>query len=217
MKRIFLALLIILILVVASIGYISLRYTIAKTHYGRGIHFQEMGSLAKAEKEYKAAVRLFPWYADAYYELASIYSRQGEATKAIKYAQKAIKLRPNEADYYVGLAFIYYNLKQDEESAYKYFKKAVKLDRKNFFTLYMLGKISEKKGQFDEALGYFKQATLVNEKSLLPCRAMARVYEKQGKFAEAVLAWKKVLKLDPNNKEAKGKLAKLEDELQSLK
>jgi cytochrome c-type biogenesis protein CcmH/NrfG len=209
MRRIFIVLLIVFILAVASIGYLSLRYTAAKNHYTKGLHLHEKGRLGQAEEEYRTAIKLFPWYADAYYELASIYLRQGQAAKAIKYAQKAIKLRPNEADYYVGLAFAYYNLEQDEDSAYKYFQKAVKLDGKNFFALYMLGKILEKKGQLNQALGYFKQAALVNEKSLLPCRAMARVYEKQKKFAEAILAWEKVLRLDPDNKEAKEKLAKL--------
>ena len=58
-------------------------------------------------REYQAALRINPDYAEAHYNLGVVYTRQGRIDEAIRELQAALRINPDFADAHYNLGVIY--------------------------------------------------------------------------------------------------------------
>ncbi len=71
---------------------------------------------------------------------------------------------------------------------------------------YLLGELALAKGDYPQAIDNFKNELALDRKFILAWFGLAKAYEKNNNKSEALAAWKKILELDPSNREAKAKL-----------
>lgn len=79
----------------------------------------------------------------------------------------------------------------------------------------MLGKIYLQKSQISEAQAEFEQVIAINSDNILAHKKLAMIYQGQGQLQRALEACKKVLVIDPSDKEAKGLVGILEKSVAS--
>lgn len=79
----------------------------------------------------------------------------------------------------------------------------------------MLGKIYLQKSQISEAQAEFEQVIAINSDNILAHKKLAMIYQGQGQLQRALEACKKVLIIDPSDKEAKGLVGVLESSVAS--
>lgn len=79
----------------------------------------------------------------------------------------------------------------------------------------MLGKIYLQKSQISEAQAEFEQVIAINSDNILAHKKLAMIYQGQGQLQRALEACKKVLIIDPSDKEAKGLAGVLENSVAS--
>src|ERR1700690_523209 len=76
----------------------------ARDHNERGIALARQGDQAGAAEEFRAAVKLRPDYAEAYYNLGKSLEQIGQTEPAVTAFRSAARLRPNSAVMHLGLA-----------------------------------------------------------------------------------------------------------------
>lgn len=79
----------------------------------------------------------------------------------------------------------------------------------------MLGKTYLQKDQIPEAQAEFEQVIAINSDNILAHKKLAMIYQGQGQLQRALEACKKVLVIDPSDKEAKGLVGILEKSVAS--
>jgi len=93
----------------------------AQKHYERGKAFVKQGEYAKAEKEYREAIRLKPDYAAPHYNLGIVVYFQGKYAEAEKEFREAIRLKQDyiEAHYYLWLLLGDMGRTEEAEAEYR--------------------------------------------------------------------------------------------------
>ena len=126
---------------------------------------------------------------NVYFSLANIFHAKGELGKAIDAFKKVLELEPNHTDASIGLSVLYNDIGQ-YESAKKIFEKADK----------------RVKSQTKEGLLGDK---LINKKFSLKHYELAEMYMSYQRYDEALFEYNKTISLDPDNLEARIKIAKV--------
>ena len=111
-------------------GYTEANKNLAITYRDAGRYAGETErDLAKAKRYLQRSIQLVNTDPDAYRLLGITHGMGGEHTEAIKYFTKVTEMLPDNAGAFVNLgkAYQYYG---DEESARKFFQKAVQIDPK---------------------------------------------------------------------------------------
>lgn len=85
-----------------------------------GAYFSRKGDLKRALVEFKEALRLEPYRAEAHYNLANIHFRMGSLEEAEKGYQEAIKRNPYYDSAHLALAMIYEQKGEPEKARLKY-------------------------------------------------------------------------------------------------
>jgi hypothetical protein len=78
------------------------RYSDAEYHFGYTL--RHLGRFKEAELQYRAMIRRWPHYADAYAELAVVLKRRGNRKGALALLKRAVALAPNNGSYAARLA-----------------------------------------------------------------------------------------------------------------
>ena len=91
-----------------------------------GIFYAGTGDYPQAISEYKKAIKVNPYYAEAHNNLGIVYARANRYRKAISEYKKAIALKPNYAKAYNNLAVAHYYT-HNYRVAVKYCDKALQL------------------------------------------------------------------------------------------
>jgi Tfp pilus assembly protein PilF len=68
----------------------------AKTHYYMGLEAAASGSASEAERQYQAALVIYPDYADAWYSLGNALTTDGQIPQALSCFRHAFDLEPTE-------------------------------------------------------------------------------------------------------------------------
>lgn len=76
----------------------------AHTHHNLGTVFERQEEYSSAETSFKAAIRLFPDFYEAWAELGKLLALQGHNERAISCLEKAIKINPERPEPYCVLA-----------------------------------------------------------------------------------------------------------------
>lgn len=126
-------------------------------YYGRGISYERLKEWSKAEKDFKAALKLSPNRPDVLNYLGYSWVDQNlNLTNAMKLIRKAVKLKPNSGYYVDSLGWAHYRLGKYKE-AVSILEKAVMLRPDDPVINDHLGDVYWRVGRKNEARFQWKQ------------------------------------------------------------
>lgn len=109
-----------------------------QAHFYLGKSHQALNKNADAVSAYKKAIEIKPDYAEANYELGSIYLKQRDFQTALPYIEKAAKINYKSVDYLIALGDNYRELKKCEYAVVPY-GEVNGFDDKNTAAYYGMG------------------------------------------------------------------------------
>jgi TolB-like protein/Tfp pilus assembly protein PilF len=195
--------------------------TEAYEYYLKGKYFGErfwgetasnMDDFYTAENMYFKALEIDSNYALSYAGLADLYntycwyipvnSKEREKYMQLheKHIKKAFALDKSSSYVCLVMAFLY-DLKEDFNNAYKFFKKSLSANDNDPVAQQQFGLFLRRRGLADLALHYMNRAIELNP--LVPYYYAARgnVHRHLGKFDKATMNFRKALEFDPNHKD----------------
>ncbi|MFH1897307.1 MAG: DUF2723 domain-containing protein [Candidatus Desantisbacteria bacterium] len=143
------------------------------------------------------------------FNLAQVYSNSGcfyyensLYNRAEYMITLALRIDPDNPDYYLSRAEVYLE-NQMYDKAVTDCRRAILIDAKNPFAYNQLGAAYWHKGMLEEAISQFQKAIELNPAHTLPYLNIALIYEKNKNIEKCLEMCKCVLKIDPNNLQAK--------------
>ena len=136
---------------------------------------QMKGQLDDAVTLYKRSIELFPT-AEAYTFLGWTYSFMGQLNEAIEECHRAIQTDPDFGNPYNDIGAYLIKLNRWDE-AIPWLERAMQAKRYESpaFPHMNLGRVYERKGEWEQAIQSYKQAVTLNPEYTLAKRAMMRL------------------------------------------
>lgn len=93
----------------------------ASKYFDRANKFVEAGSLQRAKQEYERAIKIYPKYLDAYYNLGVVCEKLGEKGGAIDQYKHYLEIKPDDADVWnqIGVLYDETGSKKEGRAAYE--------------------------------------------------------------------------------------------------
>lgn len=151
----------------------------------------DRGEFQKALMIFSELIETDDRLAEPYFYLGNIFHMQGDLGKAIKAFQKVLELNPEHTDASISLSILYNDIGRYEEG------------QRIFNTT------AERVKSRGNPLGQGVQDTHVNKKFSLKHYELAEMYMSYNRFDEALFEYNKAVGLDPENLEARVKVAKV--------
>jgi len=138
------------------------KISLASEYFNKAYHLHLKGKIDGAIKNYKLSIELYPT-AKAHTYLGWAYSLRGNFEAAIEECHVAIELDPGYGNPYNDLGSYLINLKKYDE-AIEWLKKALEVPdyETRHYPFYNLGRVYERKGEWDIAMKYYAEALKVN-------------------------------------------------------
>ena len=197
-----------------------------------GSLYGTIGSIYMSQRNWEEAanylelrVKIDTGIAGAYINLAACYQQMERFEKAIDILEKAININPKYAPAYVNTGFCYVAMKEFTESR-KWFEKAIKVidTAETVYRIQLadankmigLSYLVEKKDydnpnkKWEEGATYLERALKYKEDDANSHVWLGQAYQNLQKKEDAIKNYKRALKLDPKNKDAKTGLDTLE-------
>ncbi|MCK4533639.1 tetratricopeptide repeat protein [bacterium] len=152
-------------------------------------------------KYFKKAIRSDPDYADAHYNLGSVYIVKGLYDKAIEEFKETIRIKPDDTDVHNSLGVVYVE-KGLWDEAMEEFKEAIKINPDYAEAHYMLGSVYIVKGLWDEAIEECKETLRINPDLAEAHYGLAWAYGEKGLDDKAMEEFKEAIKINPDFAEA---------------
>ena len=118
--------------------------------FDRGNKFVESGSLSRAKLEYEKAIKIYPKYLDALYNLAIACDRLGQKGEAIDDYKRYLAIKENDPDVWTQLGFLYDDVGSKDEARHAY-EKALEIDPKFGRAQHNLGVLLKEQGDLKGA------------------------------------------------------------------
>jgi tetratricopeptide (TPR) repeat protein len=135
--------------------------------------------------------------------LANAYRRAGKISNAIDMYQEHVKSNENDPNALLNLGVSYFENNKFIK-AIDVFNKLIKLDKRYInLSNYYLSKIYQKNGQINKSLEYIRKACLSDTKFVEGFIQYGKVSLELGRIEKAIDCFKRVLKLEPSNTEAR--------------
>jgi len=148
-------------------------------------------------------------FIEATFNLALTYHDMSKLDSAQTYYLKTIQIDPNLVKSHIKLAKVYDDLNQKENGLAEY-KKVMTIDPSYFVAHPTLGPEHNYINIINVTLSELDTKLKNNPDDLASNQTMAKIYFAQGYFGKAANIYRKILKIRPNDSEAKKMLAKLE-------
>ncbi len=179
------------------------RKKLAGTRKERQEVYREMiSAFGRAEKARKG-------FLEATFNLALTYNDMGLLDSAEIYYLKSIQIKPDLVRAHVKLVKVYDEQKKKENALAEY-KKVLSIDPGYFIAHPTLGPEHSYINIIDVTLKEMNQKIEDNPNDLQANQMMAKIFYAQGFHGKAANIYRKILKISPNDAEAKSMLAKLE-------
>ncbi len=148
---------------------------VAWNFFQQAYESQMKGHLDEALRLYKSSIEAFPT-AEAYTFLGWTYSFRGELNEAIEECHRAIRTDPNFGNPYNDIGAYLIELDHLDE-AIPWLEQATQAKRYESpaFPHMNLGRIYERKGDWDRAIDFYKEAVTLNPKYAPAKQAMMRL------------------------------------------
>ena len=180
--------------VINKIGNIS---QADKAYVGRGKYYRSIKEDNKAISDYKSAIRLNPFYALSYNNLANIYRERGQVDSALTGYNNAIVLNPNDYLSYSNRALIYKDLKEYEK-AKQDFDRSISLNPNYWANYYNRGLYYYDIQDDEKAIAEYNKAVQLNYlyTDIYYWRGLS--YWRLKKYAESINDYSKAIELNPS-------------------
>lgn len=178
-------------------------------HNNLGSAWFNLGDLAKAKREFRAALKIDPRDAKAHSNLAFALATQGDYGKADKHSRLSLELDPFHVNGRLNRGFVLCRLGRIDEAAIEY-RTAVELDPDNFLAHFNLGLALRDLDRSVEAIQQFEIASQLNPGDARTRHKLSRLLVDQGRLPEARVHLLAAVKLDPHNERALAKLREIE-------
>ncbi|MGD1018494.1 MAG: tetratricopeptide repeat protein [Verrucomicrobiia bacterium] len=122
----------------------------ASKFFERGNKFVEGGSLTRAKQEYEKALKIYPKYLDALYNLAITCERLGQKGEAIDDYKRYLDIKGNDPDAWTQLGLLYDDVGSQNEARHAY-EKALEADPKFGRAHHNLGVLLKEEGDLKGA------------------------------------------------------------------
>ena len=177
----------------------------ARTRLAAGQLAESQGNLAAAIKQYEEALKLDPKSRPVLYGLGLVQVQAKRFPDAIETWKRYVKVTDGSAGAYsnLGLCYELSGGRADAEAAYK---KGIAKDPKNEPCRVNYGLMLARAGRVPDAIVQMQAVLTPAEVAY----NLASVYEQQGRNELAKEQYRKALELEPDFKDAKARLAKLE-------
>ena len=139
------------------------------------IDLQNRKQLNDAKSIYKKIIVHDKNNSDAYHLISLIYLVEDNIDEAKKNIMTAIELQPEISVYHSNYGNILYQ-SNNLEFAIQEHKRAIKLDKKNFQSLYGLGIVYAHLKNYEKAIEYYKKALSLDEESSVVHNNLANIY-----------------------------------------
>lgn len=168
-----------------------------------------LGHIAGRQKKWEEAIEKFDLgialgtkKADTFYYSGFARNNLGRYEEAIPYFKKAISMKPFKADYHFDLGNSYRNLNQFDDALH-HFRKTLEIDPGHYKAHNNMGTIFWSIGALDRAKVEFE--IVLRYKSDLPTihNNLAAIYIKKGEYEKAIPYLETLVKLQPQNINAK--------------
>jgi len=167
-------------------------------HYHLGVAFDQMGNLARAESEWRQAVRLRPDLSEAQRALAAVALRRGDMDSLAQTADQIIHVQPASPDGYVLRAVAEINRKQISK-AEEDIRKAIEVAPQNPAGYVQTGNLRLLQKQYGDAEKYYQQALDRDPNSSEGLSGLMNAYLAQKQADKAIAAASAQLAKVPNS------------------
>jgi superkiller protein 3 len=190
----------------------------AGSEFIKAVKFQQKNDLAKAEEHLKAAIKIYPNYAEAYNNLGVIYINQNRVDDAEQAFAKATEIMPNNA---IALK----NLGQARMRAGHYreaiapLSSATQLDSTDAKALASLGESYLRVKNLSNARDCFEKSVVLNPRLAFSRFRLGSVCLEQRDYEAALKHFRAFLGLEPVERRAEieALVAKLQSEVQNTR
>lgn len=167
-------------------------------HDHLGSAYNQLGDLARAEDEWRSAVRLRPDLLDAHRALAAVDLRKGDSAALEQSADRIIHLTPQSPDGYVLRSAAYINEK-DFSKAEQDIQKALDVAPKSPAGYVQMGNLTLNQKKYPEAEKWYRQALDHDANSSDALNGLMNTYLAQKQVDKAVAAARAQVAAEPNN------------------
>jgi tetratricopeptide (TPR) repeat protein len=150
--------------------------------------------LGEAMQNVEVAIKIDPYYAEAYQAMGQIYERRGDRSTAAKMYQKTFMINPNLADAMRDLERV-----ASPAEVFRAFEEAYKKYSDNLVVLDAIGRIYLGRGEIDKGGEIAARMTAVDPKNPAGYFLTGDVELRRGAVEKAFEAFQQVIYLDPQN------------------
>ena len=175
----------------------------------------QMGRFENAIESFNQAIKIFPNYADSYYNLSNTLMQLGHLEDALVASDKAIALSPKSNIVFSNHGNILTKLGRLDD-ALQSFNRSIEL-RPEYpevhsnlgVALLGAGRVNAAMESFGKAVDCYKKAILLDDKNWTYYLNLGKCLLQLNRTDEALLAHKKAIQINPNDKESRINLATL--------
>jgi len=167
-------------------------------HLHLGLAWANRGQLDKAMKQYEEALRIYPEFSEARFNLASALSSQGKVDAAQRQYEIVLRIRPGYPKARNNLGMLLLN-HGELAAATEQFQKAVDSDPNYALAQNNLGIALMASAQYDAAAERFRRAIALDANLTLPHGNLGYVLARTGHSAEAVAELRSFLAVEPGH------------------
>lgn len=162
-----------------------------------GDRFYQKGDMKGAMEEFKRALLLDPLDVNLHNSLGVCYGEMENYTRALEEFETGIRIDPTEvmAIYNAGIVNM---LTGDPDNALKYFLKAHLLGEDVFEVAFQTGRLYLEKKEYKKGIDFLEKAVKLRPESGPAFHFLGECYAAMNKIDEAIYAYKKAIKLNPN-------------------
>ncbi|MCB9060636.1 MAG: tetratricopeptide repeat protein [Halobacteriovoraceae bacterium] len=160
-----------------------------KTLVEKGIQLYKDGEFKKSKKVFSELIEINPKSVDGFFYLANIFHIQGEVGKAIKAFSKVLEIDPSHTDASISLSVLYNDIGKYEQG-----KKIFEMANERI-------KVNKANSTIED--------NHINKKFSFKHYELADLYMTYNRYDEALFEFNKAFNLDPENLDARIKMAKV--------
>ena len=154
-----------------------------------------------AINNYKKALKINPYYADAYSNMGNVLKDKGDLEAAIQSYKQALKIKPDYAQAYNNMGNALKD-KGDLKAAIESYKQALKIKPDYAQAYSNMGIALKGKGDLNAAISSYKQALKIKPDYAEAYNNMGSALNDKGDLEAAIESYKQALKIKPDYAEA---------------